>query len=199
VLDPDSKWLKIAPVYLSAFSLIVSVLAMGGVVGSCEMSRRAEELSQKANQISEEANEISRSALNNTVEVQNREKNYQDEYAAIPYTDSIDSFRQPISFCNTVTIHLRNHTSKSQTISPVVRSSNICVHSDIGDCPTECKYELALPSYVIEPMGDYTRQIKIHTRGDLPLGATIELFNNKRFIWRFTYKRDQNANVYNPN
>jgi len=56
-----------------------------------EQTRR--ELSQKANQISEKANEISRSALNNTVEVQNRDKNYQDEYSAISYTDSIDSFR----------------------------------------------------------------------------------------------------------
>ena len=74
MIDPDSKWLKIAPVYLSAGSCIVSVLALGAVIGSCEMSRRAGELSAKANQISEEANGISRSALNNTVEIQNREK-----------------------------------------------------------------------------------------------------------------------------
>jgi len=180
---------------------------MAAMIGSCEMSRQSSLLSEEANQISKqsnelsqratdvskEANEISRSALNNTVDSQNREKDNEDELAAIILTDSVDSLRQPISHCNTVAIRFRNYTNKSKTVSPIIRSNNLCLHASAGACPEGCKYELALPSFVVEPLGTYTNQVKIHIRADHPGDASVDLYNGSRFIRHFSYKMDNDV------
>ncbi len=162
------------PVLLGGGSLVVSVIALG--------------ISVSSRNLSEEANKISQQALDY--------EQADQEYSAVMMISSLQSFKTPLKLCNTVNFELRNYSQKSQTISPQLRSTGLCVHEVKGLCPNTCSNQLRLKPFVLGSNGTYQWSFKLHTRRDNPVIGTLDLSAGANRIWRIMYRRNENNGTY---